>query len=66
MIQAPNKVKRIVLNISFISVTFSFLFYNFTATVADSDLWGYMSFGRLFWITQEFPYQRHIFLCSDA
>ena len=57
MIQTPNKVKRIVINISFISVLFSFLFYSFTATVADPDLWGYMSFGRLFWKTQGFPYQ---------
>lgn len=28
-----------------------------TNTVADPDLWGYLSFGRLFWETGRFPYQ---------
>jgi hypothetical protein len=26
-------------------------------TVADPDLWGYMTFGRLFWDSKTFPYQ---------
>jgi hypothetical protein len=26
-------------------------------TVADPDLWGYMTFGRLFWDSRTFPYQ---------
>ena len=26
-------------------------------TVADPDLWGYMTFGRLFWNSKTFPYQ---------
>jgi hypothetical protein len=28
-----------------------------SGTVADPDLWGYLSFGRLFWETGQFPYQ---------
>ena len=27
-----------------------------TTNVADPDLWGYLSFGRLFWHSQKFPY----------
>jgi len=27
------------------------------STVADPDLWGYMTFGRLFWDSRTFPYQ---------
>jgi hypothetical protein len=27
------------------------------ATIADPDLWGYMTFGRLFWDSKTFPYQ---------
>lgn len=29
----------------------------FSFNRADPDLWGYMSFGRLFWQSQKFPYQ---------
>jgi len=43
MIQTPNKVKRKVMKIPFISMPFSFLFYSLTTTVADSYLWGYIS-----------------------
>ena len=28
-----------------------------TNTTADPDLWGYLSFGRLYWETGNFPYQ---------
>jgi hypothetical protein len=28
-----------------------------TNTTADADLWGYLSFGRLYWKTGNFPYQ---------
>ncbi len=31
--------------------------YRLTTTVADTDLWGYLAFGRLFWETGRFPYQ---------
>jgi hypothetical protein len=42
---------------SLIFLIFSFLFNRFTSTVADPDLWGYMSFGRLFRASRNFPYQ---------
>lgn len=29
----------------------------FSSNMADPDLWGYMSFGRLFWASKKFPYQ---------
>ncbi len=33
------------------------LFRSLSTTVADPDLWGYLSFGRLFWEGKGFPYQ---------
>ena len=38
---------------AFSSLVLGFL----SANRADPDLWGYMSFGRLFWQSQKFPYQ---------
>ena len=34
----------------------SFVLYRMATTVADPDLWGYLSFGRLFWQSPQFPY----------
>lgn len=57
MRRTPNDSKSLLIRFSFISVLFSYLFNSFTTTVADPDLWGYMSFGKLFWKTRHFPYQ---------
>jgi hypothetical protein len=38
---------------AFITSVLTFL----SAKIADPDLWGYMSFGRLFWQSPKFPYQ---------
>lgn len=47
-----NKLKKITLIFPLIL----FITYQLTTTVADTDLWGYLSFGRLFWETNKFPY----------
>jgi len=54
-----NKNKHIDLLIEvglFFSVI-SFLMLALSKGVADPDLWGYLSFGRLFWHSNKFPYQ---------
>jgi hypothetical protein len=38
---------------AFLTLAVTFL----AAKIADPDLWGYMSFGRLFWQSEKFPYQ---------
>jgi hypothetical protein len=35
----------------------SFVLALFALNRADADLWGYLSFGRLFWESRKFPYQ---------
>lgn len=37
--------------------TIALILGRLTETMADPDLWGYMSFGQLFWTTPGFPYQ---------
>ncbi|MRS02737.1 hypothetical protein EG832_05870 [bacterium] len=56
MSQKINILKDRLIKSSLIFLIFSFLFDRFTSTVADPDLWGYMSFGRLFWTSRYFPY----------
>ncbi|MGA9753533.1 MAG: hypothetical protein WBV23_00165 [Desulfobaccales bacterium] len=35
----------------------SLILYRLGTTTADSDLWGYLAFGRLFWEQRRFPYE---------
>lgn len=37
--------------------TIALILGRLTETMADPDLWGYMSFGRLFWSNTDFPYR---------
>jgi hypothetical protein len=60
MIRTPNDVERMVLNISFISVLFSFLFYSFTTTVEDPDM-GLHEFWTVVLENTGFSLSRHIF-----
>jgi hypothetical protein len=46
-------VKKTVLSLLYLV----FAAYVLTYTVADVDLWGYLTFGRLFWETGKFPYK---------
>ena len=50
--------KDLNIPIKYLFSLFSILFilHRLTTTVADTDLWGYMSFGRLFWTSNGFPY----------
>ena len=44
--------------IAFIAILFlSRAIESLTNTTADPDLWGYLSFGRMFWVTGHFPYR---------
>ncbi|MBW1953918.1 MAG: hypothetical protein JRI66_12710 [Deltaproteobacteria bacterium] len=46
-----------LLRMSFLGFILFYCLFNLTSNCADLDLWGYLSFGRLFWQEQGFPYQ---------
>ena len=45
------------MNAILIGVLGIFILKGLSSTVADPDLWGYLAFGRLFWVSGKFPYQ---------
>ena len=47
-----GKYSAVIILIWLITVTF----FRLSNTSADIDLWGYMSFGKLFWESNAFPY----------
>ncbi len=60
---SSNKIFKVLYNMykynsSYIFVLLLMLIYfgHFTSNKADYDLWGYLSFGRLFWKNNGFPY----------
>ncbi len=47
----------ILIRLGIFLVLLSFTLLALSANIADPDLWGYMSFGRLFWQSHSFPYR---------
>ncbi len=56
MVALKVDMSRIIPKLLIIAFFITFIFYRLTATVADTDLWGYLAFGRLFWERGNFPY----------
>lgn len=56
MISSKAELTDLLIKLLFITFLSIFIFNRLTSTVADTDLWGYMAFGRLFWETNDFPY----------
>jgi hypothetical protein len=53
-LRPPHKLRLIRILIT--ALLISWVLSRMATTVADGDLWGYLSFGRLFWETRRFPY----------
>jgi hypothetical protein len=46
-----------ILAIAISTATYLLFVEMFSSTFADTDLWGYLAFGRVFWETGQFPYR---------
>jgi hypothetical protein len=53
-LRPPHNLRLIRILIAALLITW--VLSRLATTVADADLWGYLSFGRLFWQTRRFPY----------
>ena len=52
-----NNTSTYIRNILIIGLLYLLFVALFSRTVADPDLWGYLSFGRIFWESGFFPFQ---------